>query len=169
MGEMIKRQKVLRDTNDEKLWRVMIALRATIPRRRRIWNQVRVFPLPKLSCFLCFFLTRKSHAFHQPESLLKIWIIYEELPYAFNNCRDKTEFLSIYNNSHSKSNATYFIILTHNNKWRLVWQQRLNLPASNPFFWLSYRWQLRGSLIKWYLTWKYIWNRNVSLHWSMQK
>ena len=52
----------------------------------------------------------------------------------------------------------------------MVKQQMLNLqPMFHYILLLCDRWQKRGSLTEWHLTWKCIWSKGVGLHSSMQK
>ena len=62
---------------------------------------------------------------------------------------------------YSKHNASYFIMLAHNVRSECWWygSRGWTFPP------ISYsRWQQRGSLTKWCLTWKGMWSKGVGLN-----
>ena len=62
-------------------------------------------------------------------------------------------------------------MLAHNVRGRCWWYGSRNWtfpPICHYMLLPSDRWQQRGSLIKWYLTWKCIWSKGVLLNSSMQ-
>ena len=74
--------------------------------------------------------------------------------------------------SFSKSNASYVIMLIHNVRGRCWWYGSRGWtfpPTFHCILLLCDRWQQRGSLTEWYLTWKCVWSKDVSLNSSVQK
>ena len=74
--------------------------------------------------------------------------------------------------SFSKNNASHFIMLAHNVRGISWWYSSRGWTFSPVFCYILLpcdRWQQRGSLTKWHLTWKCVWNKGVSLNSSMQK
>jgi len=72
----------------------------------------------------------------------------------------------------SKSNASYFIMLAHNIRGRCWWYGSRSWTFSPIFHFILLpwdRWQQRGRLTKWGLTWKCVWSKGVSLNSSVQK
>ena len=73
---------------------------------------------------------------------------------------------------YSKNNTSYFISLIHNARGRCWWygSRGWTFPAIFRSMLLQCdRWQQRGSLTEWCLAWKCVWNKGVSLNFSMQK
>ena len=60
-----------------------------------------------------------------------------------------------------------------NGVWHECWwygSRGWSFPPIFHYIWLPCdRWQQRGTLTEWHLTWKYIWSRSVSLNSAMQK
>ena len=74
-------------------------------------------------------------------------------------------------NSCSKSNASYFIMLSHDARGGCWWDSRRGWTFSPIFHYvllLCDRWQQRGSLAQWCLIWKCVWSKGVALNSSVQ-
>ena len=72
----------------------------------------------------------------------------------------------------SKSNASSFIMLAHNVRRGCWWygSRGWTFPPISHYILLPWnRWQQKGSLTKWHLTWKGVWSKGVSLNSSMQR
>lgn len=72
----------------------------------------------------------------------------------------------------SESNASYFILLAHNVRGGRWWYGCRGWTFLETLCYMLLpcdRWQQRGSLTKWCLTWKCGWSKSVSLNSSMQK
>ena len=69
----------------------------------------------------------------------------------------------------SKRKVSYFIILAHNIRGRWWWygSKGWTFPPISHYILLP--WQRRGSPTTWHLTWKCMWNKRVSLNFSMRK
>ena len=77
-----------------------------------------------------------------------------------------------YSESCSESNASYFIMLAHNVGGGCWWydSRGCTFPLTSHCMLLPCdRWQQRGSLTEWQLTWKCVWITSASLNYSMQK
>ncbi len=75
---------------------------------------------------------------------------------------------------HSKSNASYFIMLAHNIRGGCWWygSRGWTFPPISHYkllLLLCDRWQQRSSLTEWRLIWKCIWSKGASLKSSMWK
>jgi len=71
-----------------------------------------------------------------------------------------------------ESNVSYFVMLTHDIRGGCWWHGRRGwtfLPILYYILLQSDRWQQRGSLTEWHLTWKCIWSKGASLNSSMWK
>ena len=67
----------------------------------------------------------------------------------------------------SKSSASYFMMLAHDIRDGCLWYCSTGWtfpPISHDVLWLCDRWQQRGTLTEWRLTWKYVWNKGVPLN-----
>jgi len=72
----------------------------------------------------------------------------------------------------SESNASHFIMLAQDIRgryWRYGSEGWTFLPISHYILLLCDRWQQRGSLTQWCLTWKCRWSKGVPLNSSMWK
>ena len=72
----------------------------------------------------------------------------------------------------SKSKASCFILLAHCIRGRCWWSgsRGWTFPPIPLYILLMYnRWQQRGSLTKWCLTWKCVWSKGMALNSSMQE
>jgi len=72
----------------------------------------------------------------------------------------------------SESNSSYLILLIHNIRGGCWWYGSRDWtlpPIFHSILLLCDRWQQRGSLTKWRLTWKWVWSKDVSLNSSVQK
>ena len=72
----------------------------------------------------------------------------------------------------SKSNASYFIMLAHNIRGGCWWYGSRGWtfpPISHYVLLLCDRWQQRGTLTEWHLTWECVWSEGVSLNSSIWK
>jgi len=72
----------------------------------------------------------------------------------------------------SESNASYFMMLAHDATGGCWWYGSRGWtfqPILRYVLSLCGRWQQRGSLTEWCLTWQYGWSKIVSLNFSMQK
>jgi len=77
-------------------------------------------------------------------------------------------FYYIFNEGCSECNASYFMMLAHD----IIWYGSRSWTFPLIFRYillLCDRWQQRGSLTEWHLTWKCMWNKGVSLNPSMWK
>ena len=72
----------------------------------------------------------------------------------------------------SESNASYFIMLVHNVSSGCWWYDSREWtfpPISHCILLPCDRWQQRGSLTKWRVTWKCVWSKGVSWNFSPRK
>ena len=72
----------------------------------------------------------------------------------------------------SESNASYIIMLAHDIRGGCWWYGNRGWIFSLVFCYtllLCDSWHQRGSLTEWCLAWKCVWNKGVSLNFSMQK
>ena len=72
----------------------------------------------------------------------------------------------------SENNASYFTMLAQNDKSRCWWDgsRGWTFPLIFRNILLSCdRWQQRGCLTNWLLTWKSVWSKGVELNFSMRK
>ena len=71
-----------------------------------------------------------------------------------------------------KSNASYFIMLAHSIRGRCWWYGSRGWTFLPIFYYVLLpcdRWQQRGSLTEWCLTWKCVWSKGVSVSSSTWK
>ena len=82
------------------------------------------------------------------------------------------ELYYIFDGGCSESNASYFIMLTHNIRDECWWYSSRGWIFPSVFHYmllLCDRWQQRGTLTEWCLTWKCIWSKGMPLKFSMWK
>ena len=99
-------------------------------------------------------------------SLLELWhLTLFEPSWIANSCWTCRYEMSKYE-GYSESDTSYFIMLTNNirGKWWYGSRGWIFLQIYYYILLLCSRWQQRGSLTKWCLTWKWVWSKGVSLN-----
>ena len=72
----------------------------------------------------------------------------------------------------SESNASCSITSSHDIRGGCWWYSSRRwtfLTTFHYILWSCYKWQQKGSLAKWHLTWKSIWSKGILLNSSVQK
>ena len=118
----------------------------------------------------------RKHNFNFPENnqfvyVIVLWDVFHLMYVMEGRSREWSERKKWYECCF-KNNTSYFILSAHDIRGGCWWYSSRSwtfLPIFHYILLLCDRWQQRGRLTKWCLTWEGIWSQDVSLNSSMCK